>query len=63
MFNMKMILQEHAKVTKQLKDMEKEIQTLTGEVLDLKDAVEKLEKAAENKQYWACNPKIPKLGS
>tara|TARA_B100000029_G_scaffold24820_2_gene24499 strand:+ start:314 stop:463 length:150 start_codon:yes stop_codon:yes gene_type:complete len=49
MFNMKMILQEHAKVTKQLKDMEKEIQTLTGEVLDLKDAVEKLEKAAENK--------------
>jgi len=49
MFNMKMILQEHAKVTKQLKDMEKEIQTLTGEVLDLKDAVEKLEKASDNK--------------
>ena len=40
MFNMKMILQE---------DMEKEIQTLTGEVLDLKDAVEKLEKASDNK--------------
>ncbi len=49
MFNMKMILQEHAKVTKQLKEMEKEIQTLTGEVLDLKDAVEKLEKASDNK--------------
>jgi septal ring factor EnvC (AmiA/AmiB activator) len=46
---MKMILQEHAKVTKQLKEMEKEIQTLTGEVLDLKDAVEKLEKASDNK--------------
>ena len=44
MFNMKMILQEHAKVTKQIKDMEKEIQVLTAEVLDLKDAVEKLEK-------------------
>tara|TARA_B100000287_G_scaffold376094_1_gene377010 strand:+ start:43 stop:183 length:141 start_codon:yes stop_codon:yes gene_type:complete len=41
---MKMILQEHAKVTKQIKDMEKEIQVLTAEVLDLKDAVEKLEK-------------------
>ena len=49
MFNMKMILKEHAKETKQLKEMEKEIQTLTGEVLDLKDAVEKLEKASDNK--------------
>jgi cell division protein FtsB len=49
MFNMKMILQEHAKVTKQIKEMGKEIQVLTAEVLDLKDAVEKLEKAAENK--------------
>ncbi len=63
MFNMKTVLKEHAKVTGAIKDLEVQIQELTGEVLDLKDAVEKLEKAAENKQYWTCNPKIPKLGS
>tara|TARA_B100000287_G_scaffold102324_1_gene94554 strand:+ start:645 stop:785 length:141 start_codon:yes stop_codon:yes gene_type:complete len=46
---MKTVLKEHAKVTGAIKDLEVQIQELTGEVLDLKDAVEKLEKAAENK--------------
>ena len=48
MFNMSTIIREHAKVTKAINEMKSEIATLTGEVLDLKDAVEKLEKANDN---------------
>ena len=48
MFNMKMIVKEHAKVTQQLKTMETQIMELTAEVLDLKDEMEKIKKEKEN---------------
>lgn len=44
MFNVSTLIKEHAKLVKSIKDLENEVQTLTIEVLELKDSVEALEK-------------------